>query len=183
MKLTNNASTIVPLIAETIKSVPPAGRPWRERIMLGCWLVRLTLSPSQNCETEILSRTTTPFATNTSPTSASSSSHPTRVSRSAPSATPTPRKSTSTSYYTPSFTSARSSSPRPIVSKDKTDKSSSGPPTLPKPCAAPSVSASTVSSRTIRIPSASYASDGRKKIFPIGRRTGLGSASGWYWHW
>ncbi|KAL1974089.1 hypothetical protein VTN31DRAFT_5649 [Thermomyces dupontii] len=37
-KLTNDASRILPLLAETIKSVPPARRPWRERIMLGCWL-------------------------------------------------------------------------------------------------------------------------------------------------
>jgi len=42
IKLDNDANDVIRLIAETIRNVKPAeGRPWKGRIVLGCWAVSL----------------------------------------------------------------------------------------------------------------------------------------------
>lgn len=43
VKLDDDPEELISAIAETIKSVPPApgGRPWAERVAVGCWNVRL----------------------------------------------------------------------------------------------------------------------------------------------
>ena len=46
IKLDNDAESIMQLIAETIASVNPS-KPWEQRIVLGCWAVRIpSLRPS-----------------------------------------------------------------------------------------------------------------------------------------
>lgn len=40
-QLDNDADDVMRLIAKTIREVPPSYRPWNQRIVLGCWAVRV----------------------------------------------------------------------------------------------------------------------------------------------
>lgn len=41
LQLDNNADDVMRLIGETIHEIPPhPGKPWNQRVVLGCWAVR-----------------------------------------------------------------------------------------------------------------------------------------------
>lgn len=43
-QLDNDLDDVMRLIAETIRSVPPSHRrPWEDRLVLGCWAVRMDI--------------------------------------------------------------------------------------------------------------------------------------------